>query len=116
MATVTQIQNGMTKYIDEEMLPNMPGWQRWVFGAAAVMMLNNLPATMERLRNHEIVKMMNVIDDSGEVDVPKIYQAVKHQSAKGPVTVDIPGMGSVKLNDGDVDKIYKRIMQTGGGM
>ena len=109
MATVTQIQNGLAKYIDEEVVAAMPGWQKWVFGAGASIALNNLPATIERVKNTEVVKMLGVIDAQGNIDMAKIYQGVKKQSAKGPVTFEIPAMGKMTLNDADVDKIYRYI-------
>ena len=109
MATVTQIQNGLAKYIDEEVMAAMPGWQKWVFGAGASIALNNLPATIERVKNAEVVKMLGVIDAQGDIDMAKIYQGVKKQSAKGPVTFEIPAMGKLTLNDADVDKIYRYI-------
>ena len=109
MATVTQIQNGIAKYIDEEVVAAMPGWQKWVFGAGASIALNNLPATIERVKNTEVVKMLGVIDAQGNIDMAKIYQGVKKQSAKGPVTFEIPAMGKMTLNDADVDKIYRYI-------
>jgi hypothetical protein len=37
----------------------------------------------------------------------KVYQAVKRHSAKGPITFDIPGAGSLTLHDADVDKIWQ---------
>ena len=109
MVTTTQIQNGLAKYIDEEVVAAMPGWQKWVFGAGASIALNNLPATIERVKNTEVVKMLGVIDAQGEIDIAKIYQGVKKQSAKGPVTFEIPAMGKMTLNDSDVDKIYRFI-------
>lgn len=109
MVTVTQIQNGLARYIDEEVVAAMPGWQKWVFGAGASIALNNLPATMERIKNTEVVKMLGVIDAQGDIDMAKIYQGVKKQSEKGPVSFEIPAMGKMTLNDADVDKIYRYI-------
>lgn len=117
MVTVSQIQNGAAKYIDDEVLVSMPGWQRWVFGAGAGIAINNFPQIVEKWKNEEIVKMLGVIDKEGNVDINKIYQGVKRQAAKGPISFDIPGMGKMTLNESDVDKIYKYITsQTTGGM
>lgn len=110
MVTMTQIQNGLAKYIDSEIVASMPGWQKWVFGAAAAIALENLPATINRWKDHELVKMLGVIDENGNIDMPKVYQGIKRQSAKGPVSFDVPGMGTLTLHDADVDKIYNMIM------
>jgi len=110
MATMNQVQNGLTKYIDTEILPSMQGWQKWVFGAGVSIALGNLPATINRWKGHEVVKMLGVIDENGNIDMPKVYQGIKRQSAKGPVSFDVPGMGTLTLHDADVDKIYNMIM------
>ena len=110
MVTMTQIQNGLAKYIDSEIVASMPGWQKWVFGAGAAIALENLPATIGRYKDHELVKMLGVMDKDGNIDLQKVYHGVKRQSAKGPVSFNIPGMGKLTLHDADVDKIYNMIM------
>jgi hypothetical protein len=110
MASITQIQSGLSNYIDTEIVPSMSGWQKWVFGAGVAVAIGNLPATINRWKDTEIVKLLGVIDESGNIDVPKIYQGVKRQSAKGPVSFNVPGMGTLTLHDADVDKIYNMIM------
>lgn len=113
MATMTQIQTGLAKYIDTEIVASMPGWQKWVFGAAAAIAVDNLPHTINRWKDHELVKMLGVIDKDGNIDLPKVYQGIKRQSVKGPVSFAVPGMGTLTLHDSDVDKIYS-LINTGG--
>lgn len=110
MATMTQIQNGIAKYVDAEIVSAMPGWQKWLFGAAAAIALENLPATINRWKDHELVRMLGVIDKDGSIDIQKVYHGIKRQSAKGPVSFEVPGMGTLTLHDADVDKIYNMII------
>ena len=114
MANINQIQNGIVRYLDTDIISKMTGWQRWVFGAGASLAVANLSTTIDRWRSNEIVKMLGVVSETGDIDVPKVYQSIKQQSARGPITFDIPGMGSLTLNDADVDRIYNFIMTTGG--
>ena len=109
MASVAQIQNGLARYIDTEIVPKLTGWQKWVFATGTGLAVANLSTTVSRWKDNEIVKMLGVIDNDN-IDVPRIYQEVKKQSAKGPITFNVPGMGSLTLNDMDVDKIYNMIM------
>lgn len=110
MVTTNQIQNGLARYIDTEIVSKMTGWQRWVFGAGSGLALSNLNNIMAKWQDNEVVKMLGVIGEDGSVDVPRIYQEVKRQSVKGPITFNVPGMGSITLNDSDVDKLYNMIM------
>lgn len=110
MATINQIQTGLAKFIDEEIVASMQGWQKWVFGGGITVAVENLPATINKMKDYEWVKMLGVIDNGNNVDVAKIYQGVKRQAAKGPITVDLPvGMGKLTLNEADVDKLYRYI-------
>jgi hypothetical protein len=81
-----------------------------VFGAGSGLALSNLNNILAKWKDNEVVKMLGVIGEDGSVDVPRIYQEVKRQSVKGPITFNVPGMGSITINDSDVDKIYNMIM------
>lgn len=119
MATINQIQTGLAKFIDEEIVPTMPGWQKWVIGAGATIALGNLPAIIDRWKDNELVKMLGVIGKDNSIDIQKVYAGVKKQAAKGPVSIEMPGgMGKLTLTEADVDKAYSCIVQTtpGGGM
>lgn len=110
MATIAQVQTGLAKFMDEEIMASMQGWQKWVFGGGMTIAIDNLPKTFERLKENEMVKMLGVIDGSGNIDMAKIYKGVKQQAAKGPVTINLPaGMGKLTLNEADVDKLYRYI-------
>jgi hypothetical protein len=110
MVSTNQIQNGLARYIDAEIVSKMTGWQRWVLGAGSGLALSNLNNIMSKWKDNEVVRMLGVIGEDGSVDVPRIYQEVKRQSVKGPITFNVPGMGSITLNDSDVDKLYNMIM------
>lgn len=104
--TVDKVQAGLARYIDEEVVNRMDGWRKWVFGGAATLLLAALPENIKRWEQTELGRMLGIINGN-EVDMAKVYQAVKRQSAKGPITVDIPGAGSLTLNDADVDKMWQ---------
>lgn len=104
--TVDKVQAGLARYIDEEVVSHMNGWQKWVYGGAATLLLAALPESIKRWEKNELVKMLGIIVGN-DIDMTKVYQAVKRQSARGSITVDIPGAGSLTLHDADVDKIWQ---------
>lgn len=110
MVTLAQVQNGISRYIESEFLNKLGGWQKWVFGAGATLAMRDLPNTFEKLRQNELVKMMNVIDDAGNIDIDALYANFKDQARKGPITFDVPLIGAVTLNEADVDKIYQSVI------
>lgn len=111
MATLDQIKRGAARYIDEEFTSKLTGWQRWAVGAGAAMALENIDSTLLELRSKPAAKALGVFDDAGNVNLDRVYACVKAQAQKGPVSFTAPFIGSVTINEGDVDKLYSLIQQ-----
>lgn len=111
MVSMDQFKRGVARYLDEEFTNKISGWQKWVFGAGAAMYLENLTGSVDKLRQHEMVKPLNVIDSYGNVDAEKLHKYFLKQAQKGPVTFHIPMIGPVTISEADVDKLYNCIMQ-----
>lgn len=110
MANLGQVKNGLARYIDREITAKMTGWQKWVFGAMAGVALNNTAGIFEQLKQMPVVKMLGVVDANDNIDMDSLYHQFKEQARKGPITFDVPMIGPMTLNEGDVDKIYNAIM------
>jgi hypothetical protein len=89
----------------------MNGWQKWVFGVGVAMFLENFASIAQKAKDHPMVKALGLMDDSNSVAVERIHQQLRVQAQKGPITFEIPMLGSVTLRDTDVDKLYNYIMQ-----
>ena len=109
MISIERVKRGVARYLDEEFTNKMTGWQKWVFGAAAGMYLENMTAVVERLRSNELIKGLGVMDDSGNIDVEKLYRHFYAEAQKGPVTFTAHILGAVTMNGGDVEKLYRYI-------
>ena len=109
MVSLSKVQSGASAYIDEEFCRKLDGWRRWAFGAAAAMMLSDVGSIASKLRENEVVKMMGVFDDRGDVDIERLYRYFKAEAQKGPVSFDAPILGVVTMNESDVDKLYSYI-------
>lgn len=109
MYEYNKVINGIAKYIDEEIVEKIGGWQKWVIGSGVGLMLSNTSGTFNQLKNNELVKMLNIIDKNDKIDVDKIYKELKKQAKKSSATFDVPMLGPTTLNEQDVDKIYEFI-------
>lgn len=115
MVTLAQVQNGIVKYLDTEITPKIPGWQKWVFGAAVGISISKISNIFTALKEHPFVKMLDVIDENDNIDIDSIYQEFRRQSQKGAITFDVPIIGMpITLNTTDVDKLYQMIKGGGG--
>ena len=111
MVTYNQVVNGMAKYIDQEIINKIQGWQRWALGAGAGIMMNKGTNMFNAFKAHPVVKMLEVIDDNDMIDIDTIYGEIRKQAEKGSATIDIPMVGSITLTKDDVDKLYRLIKE-----
>lgn len=107
-----KVMNGIAKYIDNEIVDKIPGWKKWLVGSGIGMMLSNSNNIFEQIKNNEFVKLLNIIDDYDNIDVENIYKELKKQAQKGSVDVELPMIGSFRLNEQDVDKLYRFITES----
>ena len=111
MVTYNQVVNGMAKYIDQEIINKIQGWQRWALGAGAGIMMNKGANIFNALKVNPIIKMLEVIDDNDMIDIDTIYTEIRKQAEKGSATFDAPMIGTITLTKDDVDKLYHLIKE-----
>ena len=110
MVPYTKIINGITRYIDEEVVNKLTGAPRWIIGAGAGIMMSKATNVFNELENNTLIKSMSLINEKDEVDIELIYKELKKQAQKSPMTLNIPMAGALTLNEQDVDKLYNMIM------
>ena len=109
MYEYSKVLNGVTKYIDTEIVDKITGWKKWVIGSGVGIALSNATDVFNQIKNNDFVKMLNVIDKDDKINVEKIYKEMKKQAKKGAITFNVPMIGALTLNEQDVDKIYELI-------
>jgi uncharacterized protein YfbU (UPF0304 family) len=111
MYDYVKVINGITKYVDVEIVEKINGWQKWVVGSGLGIALSNSTNIFNKLKENEIIKMLDIIDKEDKIDVDKIYKEMKKQAQKSAITFDVPMLGTLTLNEKDVDKIYEFIRE-----
>lgn len=111
-ASVQKVQNGLVKYIDNEMINHLDGWQKIGFGAASALIIKNLPNTIATYANHPAVAMLGIIDKDSNVDIDALHDAVMDYFKSEGEYVNIPLIGRVKITKQDVESLYKYIKES----
>ena len=114
MIPYNQVVNGVTKYIDSEILPKVDGWSKIAVGIVLAGAVKKGDAVVEQIKTIPIVKMIGIVDEENRVDIEVIYEELKKQVSVEPLRMELPGVGKVTFTCEDVDKLYSHIV--GGGM
>lgn len=112
MIPYTQVINGVTKYIDSEIVPKFGGFAKIAVGIISASAVKRGDYIMNQIKTIPLIKMIGIIDDENKVDIDIIYQEAKKQLAKEPISIMLPMLGTITFTHSDVDKLYTHI--TGG--
>lgn len=114
MVSLNQFKNGVSRYIDTEILTQIGGWQKWVAGAFTSIAIQRAEEIFDSLRNHPFVSMMGIVSEDGMIDIEALHSAFRRQAEQcGAVNIELPLMGSIRLTHDDIDCLYRHIMQGG---
>ena len=109
MYNYEQVMTGVMKYIDRELLPNINGISKWLFGTAAGIMGTKGKSLFDQFKNNSLLKSLEIIDGNN-INVHTIYEEMLKQADKGPISIELPLIGMVKLDKTDVEKLYQYII------
>lgn len=101
-----QIINGMTQYVDGEVIAKLPTMGKWVLGASIGVATHKINDIVHNLNDNTIVKMMGIVDDDGMYDLDIVADNLKHSAQKyGKMIIEVPLIGKLSFNDSDIDNL-----------
>ena len=96
MATIDQIMRAVTRFADNEVLPRLPTGKGIGAGIMLALVMEGGRDKLLALREHPVVQMMGVMDESGNVDVEKLYSVVERSAPirilSAPIMATSPAM------------------------
>lgn len=113
MVSIEKVTKGVAAYLDREFLPKLSekSWERLVAGTAIALILRKASEKAEAFRENQVVKLTGIFDQDGNVDVACLRDEVKRQLPPDGLKIELPKMGTVKLVEADIDKIYQYITE-----
>ena len=105
MVTYEQVINGLTKFIDNEIISQLSGNQKILLGIGAGVALRKGENLYNGLKNNSMIKMLGIINED-KIDIETLYEEAKKQATKEVIRVEIPMIGTLKLNEDDIEKLY----------
>lgn len=110
MVSIEQVKQGFAKYVDAEFTNKMTGINRWLVGGIAGIAILRAENIYNHLKDMPFIKMLDVVDENGMIDIDIIYNAFLEQARKGEAVIDLPMVGQTKFNEHDVEMLYKYII------
>jgi hypothetical protein len=103
------VLHGLSKFVDEDLIPKMSGLQRWIFGTGAGIALSKGDEMFHQYKNMPILHTLGLIEED-KINVTCIYKELLGQAEHGPIHVEIPMLGTITLDKTDVEKMYRYII------
>ena len=108
MISMAQVENGLTRYIDNELAPKIPadgqngGLKRIGFLVGLTYMVHKqMPA---------LLRTMGAVDQNGDVDMEGVMMTVKKFMPPDGLRVQVPVVDELIFYPGDVEQIKAYIM------
>ena len=112
MVTISQIQRGLTLFVDNEVATAFNGWQKAIVAGAAGLLAANFPNIVKMYANHPLVAAMGVYDaNSNTVNIDALYNAFVPKLGTDKIPITIPKIGTIKMGQPEIDTLMRYIKE-----
>ncbi len=111
MVTYNQVANGVSRFVDEEILSKLQGMSKIALGAGTGVMLRRGENLFDALKEQPVIRMLQIIDEDDNIDIDVIYEELKKQMDNNAITFNVPMIGKITLTKDDVEKLYSLIVE-----
>lgn len=113
MVSIDKIEEGVAKYLDAELMPQFQnnGLEKVLVGTAASLLIRKTGTIVSSYKDNKLVKMLGIMDESGNVDVDILAEELKNNISKEGIKVDIPVIGTMTFHKEDIDTLYEYIVE-----
>ena len=115
MIPAGKVLEGMTIFIESEILPSLSGWQLIAAGAGIALINQKSVNAVKMLSGNKMVLGLGLMDESGNLDVNTAAEAVKESIRKhGKLDVSIPAIGDFRFAEKDINALVACINRAAG--
>lgn len=111
MVTIDQMTRGVMRFADTEIGPHLPTGKAIGLGVALSLVAEGGRERLLTLRENPLIKAMGVMDESGNIDLDRLYNAARPRFDGQKLPVALPLIGELRFDVNDLDKLYKYIQE-----
>lgn len=111
MVTIDQAMRGVAQYADNEIIPHLPTGKGIGAGIALALIMDGGKSRILALKDHPAVQMMGVMDEAGNIDLERLYNAARPRFDGQKLPITVPIIGELRFDVSDLDKLYRYIQE-----
>ena len=111
MITIDQAIRGAVRYADAEIIPHLPTGKGIGAGIALALIADGGKNKILAYKDYPAVQMMDIMDESGNIDIDRLYSIARPQMAGQTRPVTIPIIGELRFDVNDLDRLYQYIKE-----
>lgn len=111
MATIEQVKNGLSAYIDSQILPKIDGYKRFGLTVYMYLAIDNISNKMIEILHSPSMSMLGIMDDENNIDIERLHNAA-YSSMRDNLDINIPVVGRFTFSRSDVDKLFDMIRRS----
>jgi hypothetical protein len=111
MVTIDQAMRGAMRFADSEIIPHLPTGKGIGAGIALALIMDGGKDRLMKLREHPAVQLMGVMDESGNIDIDRLYNAARPKMDGQKLPITVPIIGELRFDVSDLDKLYRYIQE-----
>lgn len=111
MVSIDSVERGIAKYIDEQLMPNLPrdGVKGFGIGVAASLLVKRGGNLLREYAKTPWLQQMELVTADGSVDLDAIRDAAKANIPATGVAIELPMGICLRVTAADVDALYNSI-------
>ena len=111
MVTMNAVQQGVSRFMDREILPHLNGMEKVVVGGGANLFAAKLPQV---LSNIPVLSVLSLYEaEHNMIDIDAVYEAVKPFVTAEAFTIKVPLVGvTMKLGQREINELYNYIKES----
>ena len=105
--------NGVVKFIDNEITPQMTGFKKLAFGVGSGIMLKKGDNMFNMIKDNKFIHALGILDNQNNIDIDMLKQEIESKMGDEKYSIEVPMIGTITLNRGDLEKLYRYMKEQG---
>ena len=112
--SIEQVESGLARFLDTEMLPKLPtdGLKGFGVGVAATILVRRGGNILRSMKSNTMLNSMGIISADGAVDIDLLRDALKENIPENGLSVNLPMGILMRFTNNDIDRLYACVKES----